>query len=133
MTIKQERAARLIQEIISELLMGEVTDPALQDVTVTEVKVDREIEYAEIYIHSLDDHDTVMAGLDRANGFLRHELAVRTRFRKAPILRFRWDDAIDHGERIDELLRELHEQAQADPEPTPEIKEDQESDDDAVG
>jgi ribosome-binding factor A len=133
MTIKQERAAHLIQEIISELLMGEVTDPALQDVTVTEVKVDREIEYAEIYIHSLDEQDTVMAGLERASGFLRHELAVRTRFRKAPILRFRWDEAMDHGERIDELLKGLHEQAQADPDAVPEVKEEQEPDDNGVG
>lgn len=133
MTIKQERAAHLILEIISELLMGEVTDPALQDVTVTEVKVDREIEYAEIYIHSLDDRDTVMAGLDRASGFLRHELAVRTRFRKAPILRFRWDEAMDHGERIDELLRDLREQAQADPQTPPEANEDTKPDDDTVG
>jgi ribosome-binding factor A len=133
MTIKQERAARLILEIISELLMGEVTDPALQDVTVIDVKVDREIEYAEIYIHSFDDRDTVMAGLDRAGGFLRHELAVRTRFRKAPILRFRWDEAMDRGERIDELLKDLHEQTQADPQTSPEANEDTKPDDDAVG
>jgi ribosome-binding factor A len=133
MTIKQERAARLILEIISELLMGEVTDPALQDVTVIDVKVDREIEYAEIYIHSFDDRDTVMAGLERAGGFLRHELAVRTRFRKAPILRFRWDEAMDRGERIDELLKDLHEQTQADPQTSPEANEDTKLDDDAVG
>ncbi len=104
MTIKQERAAKLIQEIISELLMTEVTDPALADVTVTDVKVDREIEYADIYVHALDDPDTIMAGLQRANGFLRRALAARTRFRKAPVLHFHWDVAIDHGERIDTLL-----------------------------
>jgi len=132
MTIKQERAARLIQEILSELLMGEVTDPALQDVTVTEVKVDREIEYAEVYIHSLTDQATVMAGIDRASGFLRHELAVRTRFRKTPVLRFRWDKAMDHGERIDELLRGLHEQT-PEPHPAPEASEDQEPDGDGLG
>jgi ribosome-binding factor A len=108
MTIKQERSAQLILEIITELLMTEVTDPALSDVTVTEVKVDREIEYAEIYIHSMSERETVMAGLDRANGFLRRELAARTSFRKTPGLRFRWDAAYDHGERIEELLSSLH-------------------------
>lgn len=107
MTIKQERAARLIQEIMSELLMTEVTDPALQAVTVTDVKVDREIEYADVYVHSLDDQDEVMSGLDRARGFLRRELAARTRFRKTPELHFHWDVAMDRGERIDELLNTL--------------------------
>ncbi len=113
-TIKQQRSAQLIMEIITELLMTEVTDPALDDITVTEVKVDREIEYAEVYIHSMSDKETVMAGLERANGFLRRELAARTRFRKTPALRFRWDVAFDQGERIEALLSTLHDS------PTPE-------------
>lgn len=107
MTIKQERAAQLIMEIMSNLLMNEVTDPALDDVTVTEVKVDREIEYADIYVHSLEDRAMVMAGLDRASGFLRRELAARTRFRRTPVLHFHWDAAFEHGERIDALLDTL--------------------------
>ncbi len=107
MTIKQERAAQLIHEIISELLMYEVTDPALQGVTVTGVKVDREIEYADVYVHSLDEPDEVMAGMERAAGFLRRELAARTRFRRTPVLHFHWDVAIDRGERIDSLLASL--------------------------
>ncbi len=123
MTIKQERAAHLIHNILSELLMTEVTDPALAGVTVTDVTVDREIEYADVYVHALDDRDAVMAGLERANGFLRRELAVRTRFRKTPVLHFHWDVALEHGERIDELLDQL--------EIPPE--EDQSSDDDGLG
>ena len=107
MTIKQERAAQLIHTILSELLMTEVTDPALMGVTITDVRVDREIEYADIYVHALDDRNEVMAGLERANGFLRRELAVRTRFRKTPVLHFHWDVAVEHGERIDELLDSL--------------------------
>lgn len=107
MTIKQERAAHLIHNILSELIMTEVTDPALLGVTVTEVTVDREIEYADVYVHSLDDRDEVMAGLQRASGFLRRELAIRTRFRKTPVLHFHWDVALERGERIDELLASL--------------------------
>mgnify|MGYP005838409555 FL=1 len=107
MTIKQERAAQLIHTILSELLMTEVTDPALMGVTITDVRVDREIEYADIYVHALDDRNEVMAGLERANGFLRRELAARTRFRKTPVLHFHWDVAVEHGERIDELLDSL--------------------------
>ena len=114
MTIKQERAAQLIHEIVSELLMYEVTDPALQGVTVTGVKVDREIEYADVYVHSLDDADEVMAGMERAAGFLRRELAARTRFRRTPVLHFHWDVSIDRGERIDSLLASLEIPPEAD-------------------
>lgn len=108
MTIKQERAAHLIHNILSELLMTEVTDPALDSVTITEVKVDREIEYAEVYVHSMSDQKETMHGLDRASGFLRRELAARTRFRKTPMLHFHWDVAVEHGERIDQLLNTLN-------------------------
>lgn len=129
MTIKQERAAQLIQEILSTLLMFEVTDPALQDVTITEVRVDREIEYADVYVHSLTDRDEVMAGLRRATGFLRRELAARTRFRKTPVLQFHWDVAIDRGERIDEILSAL----EIPPEPPTEAAQEQAADDDGMG
>jgi ribosome-binding factor A len=107
MTIKQERAAQLIMEIMGNLLMFEVTDPALETVNITEVRIDRELEYADIYVHSRDDKDEVMAGLERASGFLRRELAARTSFRRTPVLHFHWDVTIEHVERIDELLNSL--------------------------
>jgi ribosome-binding factor A len=107
MTIKQERAAQLIMEIMGNLLMFEVTDPALETVNITEVRIDRELEYADIYVHSRDDKDEVMAGLERASGFLRRELAARTSFRRTPVLHFHWDATIEHVERIDELLNSL--------------------------
>jgi ribosome-binding factor A len=106
-TIKQERAAQLIMEIMGNLLMFEVTDPALETVNITEVRIDRELEYADIYVHSRDDKDEVMAGLERASGFLRRELAARTSFRRTPVLHFHWDVTIEHVERIDELLNSL--------------------------
>ncbi len=134
MTIKQERAAHLIRNILSSLLMAEVTDPALQDVTITEVKVDREFEYADVYVRALGDDDTrqaVMAGLDRANGFLRRGLAQRVRLRKTPVLHFHWDSALEHAERIDSLLETLH---QAPPPAAPEPEQDPDSDgDDGLG
>lgn len=118
MTIKQERAAQLIQEILGELFMLEVTDPRLQGITVTEVTVDREIEYADVYVHAMDDPDEVMEGLERAKGFLRSALAQRTRFRKTPELHFHWDVAIDRGERIDALLENLDIPVETAPEET---------------
>src|SRR5258708_31065744 len=87
MTLKQERMADRIREILSSLLLLEVTDPALQGITVTEVRVDSEIENADIYVGALGDDSTerqreVMAGLKRANGFLRREVGKRVSLRR---------------------------------------------------
>lgn len=122
MTIKQQRVATLIRNILSTLLMTEVTDPALESVTVTDVKIDREFEYADVYVYALDDQAEVMAGLTRANGYLRRELAQRVRLRNVPVLHFHWDVAMERGERIDSLLQSLD----LPPEPAPETPEDDE-------
>jgi ribosome-binding factor A len=110
MTVKQERMADRIREILSSLLLLEVTDPALQGVTVTDVRLDQELEYANVFVNALGDElreREVMAGLKRANGFLRHELAKRVKLRRAPVLRFHWDVTLTRGEAIEQALDRL--------------------------
>lgn len=129
MTIKQERVATLIRNILSTLLMTKVTDPALETVTVTDVKIDREFEYADVYVHAMDDQAEVMAGLARASGFLRRELAQRVRLRNVPVLHFHWDLTVERAERIDELLDTLD----LPPEPATDVPDDEEQDADGLG
>ena len=129
MTIKQERVATLIRNILSTLLMTKVTDPALETVTVTDVKVDREFEYADVYVHALDDQAEVMAGLARASGFLRRELAQRVRLRNVPVLHFHWDVSVERGERIDQILESLD----LPPQPAPDASDEEEQDPDGLG
>jgi len=111
MTIKQDRIAERIREIMSSLLLFEVTDPALQDLTVTDVRIDRELEYADIYVNALGDEtrqNEVMAGLARANGFLRREVGKRLRLRRVPVLKFHWDMNFSHAEAVHQKLAQLH-------------------------
>lgn len=129
MTIKQERVATLIRNILSTLLMTTVTDPALETVTVTDVKIDREFEYADVYVHAMDDQAEVMAGLARASGFLRRELAQRVRLRNVPVLHFHWDPTVERAERIDELIETLD----LPPEPAADTPDDEEQDADGLG
>ncbi len=110
MSIKQDRMAERIQQVLSQLLMREVSDPRLQSITVTDVKVDPEIMFARVYVNALGDEDRrdeVMTGLERANGFLRRELAKRIRMRSAPELRFIWDEALEKADRVERLLDSL--------------------------
>jgi ribosome-binding factor A len=110
MTIKQERMSERIREILSELFLMEVTDPALQGLTVTEVRLDRELEYADVYINALgeeDREDEIMAGLRRAHGFLRKRVGESVRIRRTPELRFHWDITLERGEAIEAALDRL--------------------------
>ena len=110
MSIKQERMAGRIREILSELLLTEVTDPALGGITVIEVTLDPELEYAEVYVNALGEDERekeVMMGLRRANGFLRREVGQRIRLRRTPYLRFHWDITLTRAEQIEKALDRL--------------------------
>lgn len=107
---RQRRVADQIHEILSELLQFEIRDPRLSDVTVMEVRVDRELMYATVYVAAMggdEERDEILDGLASAAGFLRRELSQRVRFQHTPELRFVWDESITHAERIDDLLDSL--------------------------
>ena len=110
MTIKQDRMSEQIRLILSDLMLREVSDPRLQHVTVTEVKLDAELMFADVYVNALGDEsrrDEVMEGLNRANGFLRRSVGKRVRIRNTPELHFHWDVTLERGERMNQLLDNL--------------------------
>ncbi|NJL93727.1 MAG: 30S ribosome-binding factor RbfA [Anaerolineae bacterium] len=123
MTIRQERIRELIHSRLSHLLQYDVTDPALSGVTVTEVKLDREIQYADVYVHALGAdrrEEEVMAGLRRANGWLRREVANRLRIRHMPNLHFHWDHQLQAADHIEALLDTLKDETSSAGTPPPE-------------
>jgi ribosome-binding factor A len=108
--IRQERTAEQIHMILSDLLNREVSDPRLQDLTVTRVAVDRELQYADVYLNALGDESRqleVMKALDKAGGFLRYELAQRMSVRSVPELRFHWDPTLAYADEVDQILKDL--------------------------
>lgn len=127
-TLKQERMAERIREILSTLLLTEINDPALQEVTVTEVRLDRELEYATIYVNALGDEDSrseVMAGLRRAVGFLRREVGKRVQLRRVPELRFVWDESLSRADGIEKLLDSLKSSAASSTPPEKDVTPDE--------
>lgn len=110
MSIKQDRVAGRIREILSLLLLREVADPRLHDVTVTDVKIDTELSDAKIYVDALGDETRraeVMSGLKRANSYLRREVAHRLQVRSAPMLHFFWDEGLERSERVQRIFHDL--------------------------
>lgn len=110
MSIKQDRVSGRIRTILSELLLREVADPRLHYITITDVELDPELQYARVYVNALGDEDRqadVMQGLERARGFLRREVGKRVRLRKTPELEFHWDHTLERSERINQLIASL--------------------------
>ena len=107
-----QKVEERIFEELSTILLMEVSDPRLDTVSITKVKVDRELAFANIYVNSLDGSDMadeILAGLNHAAGYLRSELAHRIQMRHTPRLRFYWDPSPEHADRIDQLIASLHE------------------------
>ena len=109
-TPRQRRVADALRTQLSELLLLEVNDPRLEGVTITEVQIDRELQYASIYVNALGEEarqGEVLEALERATGFFRRRLSERLDMRKTPDLRFEWDTAFEQASRTDELLDSL--------------------------
>ena len=105
--IRQRRTAEQIRIILSDLVLRDSNDPRLQGLTITGVKIDRELQHADVYVNALGDETReaeVTVALSGATGYFRRELAGRMRLRTVPNLHFHWDPTLAHAVRIDELL-----------------------------
>ena len=112
--LRMKRINDRIKQVLSVLLISKIDDPRLAGVSVTDVKVDRELDYANIYVSSLDGAKSsrdVIAGLNHARGYLKHEIAQEVDLRVMPRLRFFWDPTPERADRIDTLLAKLHEES----------------------
>jgi ribosome-binding factor A len=109
-TRRQRRVAEQIHRDLSLLLMREVRDPRLGDVTITEVRITPDLLIARIFFTVLGEdaeRKEAQAGLDSAAGFLRTQLAAQLRLRTVPELIFELDRSAEYGQRIEELLSQI--------------------------
>ncbi|MCG8402387.1 MAG: 30S ribosome-binding factor RbfA [Firmicutes bacterium] len=110
MSHRPERLAEAIKKEISEMLRAELKDPRVGFATVTGVEVSGDLKYAKVYVSVLgskEERDSSMAGLKKAQGFIRTELGRRIRVRYIPELTFKLDESLDHGTRVMKLLNEV--------------------------
>jgi ribosome-binding factor A len=109
--VRQQRTAEQIRVLLSELCQRQLSDPRLQGLTITEVTIDRELQYADVYVNALGDEnrqEEVITALLKATGYLRRELAGRLRLRTVPVLHFHWDPSLARAEYMGRLLDNLH-------------------------
>ena len=103
-----ERVNSLIRQEISQLLQRQVKDPRLGNfIAVTEVATSADLKYAKVFVSSMgseEEKQETLRALASATGFFRKELARRLKMRYIPLLSFQWDDSIERGDNLLQLI-----------------------------
>lgn len=111
---RPDRVGEEIRQELSDLLSrGAVHDPGIGFITLTRVKVSSDLQIARVFYTSMGDdagrRETAQA-LERATPFLRRQIGGRLRLRRVPEIEFRFDESVANQDRIEQILRQLHEE-----------------------
>ena len=103
---RPQKIADLMQRELSGLLQREVRDPRVGMVTITSVDVSPDLSHAKVFFTILDKakKDDTTKGLQRAASFLRSQMARRMSMYTTPELRFVYDESVERGDRISQLI-----------------------------
>ena len=106
---RPQRLSEEIREEVSQIVSGELNDPRIGLVTVTDVKLSPDMHDASVFVHVTGDDEEVarsLAGLRAASRFVRWELGQTLRMRYTPQLHFIFDKSVRTAARIEEILKE---------------------------
>jgi ribosome-binding factor A len=101
------RVNEAVREVLSGHIAEDLKDPRIGFVTVTGVDTTPDLRHARVYVSVLgsdDQREQALEGLRSAAGFLQGKVGDELRMKRTPTLEFRYDESIDRGMRISELL-----------------------------
>ena len=110
--VRLHRISDRVKRELSEMLIFELSDPRIKGIYITDVNIDRELAYANIYISAIEGSvraKEALAGFNNASGYIRRQLARRVTLRSFPQLRFYWDPTPEQASHIEEILSEIRE------------------------
>ena len=112
MSVKTERIASNLQKEISYIIATEVKDSDIKFVTITDCKVTNDLSYAKVYftVLNMDKKLETIKALNNASGFIRKELMDRVDIRYIPELQFVFDESIEYGKNIENIIEQIHEE-----------------------
>ncbi len=108
---RADRVAGLIQRTVSEILLKDIKDPRLEMAVVSAVRMTADLKIARVYFSITggpDRAEAALAGFRSATGYIKRMLADQVELRYMPSLEFYYDESFDYGERIDNLLKSIH-------------------------
>ncbi len=106
---RARRVGEQVQRSLSEIIRREFGDPAVNTVSLTEVRVSRDLSHATVFVSLLDpgaDPAPVVEQLQAAAGMLRGRLGRAMKIRHVPELHFRHDESLERGARLSALIDE---------------------------
>ena len=111
MSVKIDRIASNLVKEISYILMREVKDKNIRFVTITDCKLSNDLSHAKVYYTVLNDDtkEETYKALKSAKGFIKKELGSRIEIRHIPELEFIFDESVEYGKKIEQIIDEMHE------------------------
>ena len=108
---KIDKISSDMARVISEILFTEARDELLKTITITGCKVSRDLGYAKVYFTSLSNlsKEKLEKEVNEAAPFIRGLVAEKLDLRHTPILEFKYDDSIEYANRIENIIKEIHE------------------------
>ena len=109
--MRANRVAEQMKKELGDIIGRKIKDPRVGFVTITDVEVTGDLQQAKIFISVLGEDkqkQETLIGLAKAKGFIRTEIGKRIRLRKTPELFFEFDEAVEKGNRIEHILRDLN-------------------------
>ena len=106
------RDGELLKEEISQIVLREMKDPRIGFVSVTDVEVSGDLRHAKVFISvygSDKEKEETLEGLQQAQGFVRKLVGERVKIHHTPEIIFRYDDSIENGVHISEIIKDLKE------------------------
>jgi ribosome-binding factor A len=107
------RVNEAMRQVLSDAITQDLKDPRVGFVTVTAVQTSPDLRHARVFVSVLGDPDRRAASLDglrSAHGYLQRRVGGELRLKHTPTLAFDYDDSIERGMRISQLIdRELGE------------------------
>jgi ribosome-binding factor A len=110
MSQRTERVDELLRQEIGRILAKDVQDPHIGFATVTDVETTPDLRHARVWVSVIGgdpERAEALAALERAMGYVRHELGARLRIRRIPALHVAFDDSAARGTRVLRILDEL--------------------------
>jgi ribosome-binding factor A len=113
---RMRRVDEAIRQVIGDAVAGDLKDPRVGFVTVTDVRTSPDLSHARVYVSvlgadggtsQLDERETTLEGLHSAQGFLQARLAGQLHLKRTPTLEFSYDDTTDRALRVEELIEEM--------------------------
>ncbi len=107
---RKRRLSELLKEEISDIILKEVKDPRIGFVSVNDVELTGDLRHAKVFVSVIGDQterDDTMDGLKKATGFIRKLVGERITVYHTPEIVFKYDDSIEHGIHISNLIKEV--------------------------